>query len=403
MRRSIVFAATVAILGMIVLGAMFGHGAALISQKSDLAFWSGVLLITIVVLLAIGLGFYIETLIRAMVRHYIEEKFKHIQSETQKSNKEFVDFQPETKTGIPPKQETHGPTSRLTIVGVFLLVALLSACTNVPPGHVGIKVNNWGSAKGVEDFPLVTGVVIYNPITSSIFDWPTSVQTAIWTRSPTEGSKNNEEISYNSAEGLAFTADISLSYRLLPERVPHFYVQFRSDNMQSFTHGFLRNVARDAFNEVAAHYPSDELYGIKKEEVLVKARERINAATKDIGVIIEQFGYVGAPRPPQNVVEAINMKIKATQDAIRTENEVRSAKAEAQKAVAKAQGEAQSIVARSEGEAKANLVLQQSLTPQLLEWRRLTLTEQAIAKWDGKRPQVEGSGSGLLLNITPGK
>jgi regulator of protease activity HflC (stomatin/prohibitin superfamily) len=238
------------------------------------------------------------------------------------------------------KKDSHVPV----LIFIFLC-GVLAGCTNIPPGHVGIKVNNWGSAKGVEDFPLVTGVVLYNPITSTVFDWPTSVQTAIWTHSPTKGKKHNEEISYNSAEGLAFTADISLSYRLKPERVPHFYVQFRSDNMDSFTHGFLRNVARDAFNEVAAHFNADELYGTKKEEVLIKSRDRINAIVGDIGVIIEQFGYVGAPRPPQNVVDAINMKIKATQDAIRTENEVRSAKAEAQKSVAKAQGEAQSIIA----------------------------------------------------------
>jgi hypothetical protein len=49
------------------------------------------------------------------------------------------------------------------------------------------------------------------------------------------------------------------------------------------------------------------------------------------------------------------------------------------------------------------MILVQSLTPTLLEWRRLTLTEQAITKWDGKRPQVESAGAGLLLNITPGK
>jgi len=273
---------------------------------------------------------------------------------------------------------------------VIALAILIAGCTNVPPGYVGIRVNYWGSQKGVEDFPGTTGIQLYNPLSTSIFEFPTFVRTAIWTRSLHEGRKVNEEISYNSAEGLAFTADISLSYRLLPEKVPHFYVTFRSDHIDDFTHGFLRNVARDAFNEVASQYNADELYGTKKEKVLVEAKERINAKVGPIGVVIEQFGYIGAPRPPDNVVDAINGKIKATQDAIRTENEVRAAKAEAQKSIAKANGEAQ-----------ANQILTASLSPMLIQWRQLNLTQEAIQKWDGKRPMVEGGASGLLLNITP--
>src|SRR5437899_2944025 len=124
------------------------------------------------------------------------------------------------------------------------------------------------------------------------------------------------EIAFNSREGLVFNADISLSYFLRPERVPHFYVKFRTDDIATFTHGFMRNVARDAFNESAVKYNADEIYGDKKEALLTEVRGRINAQLAELGVIIEQFGFIGAPRPPQNVVDAINMKIKATQDAI---------------------------------------------------------------------------------------
>ena len=167
-------------------------------------------------------------------------------------------------------------------------------------------------------------------------------------------------------------------------------MKFRSDDLAQFTHTFLRNIAREAFNKAAARYNADDLYGAKKEEVLGKAREYVNAEVKDIGVVIEQFGYVGAPRPPDNVRQAIDAKIAAIQRSIQVENEVRAAKAEAQKNVAIAQGQAQ-----------ANQILAQSLSPTLIEWRRLGLTEQAIQKWDGRRPTVEGSGSGLLLNVTP--
>lgn len=296
------------------------------------------------------------------------------------------------KLGMWGRIQTMIKTTKLMMLALiaFALVPMVLGCTRVGPGYAGIKVNYAGSDRGVEDIPKVTGWVFYNPFASQVLEWPTFIQTAVWTKDKNEGSSNNEEISYNSNEGMVFTADISLSYRLLAEHVPSFYVKFRTDDLHKFTHGYLRNIARDAFNEAAAQYTADQLYGAKKEEVLIKAKDLLNKQVKEFGVVIEQFGYIGAPRPPDAVVEAINRKIEAIQHAIRTENEVRAAKAEAQKQIAKA-----------EGEATANERLARSLSESLIQWRSLEITQKAIDKWDGKRPMVEGSTGGLLLNITP--
>lgn len=279
-------------------------------------------------------------------------------------------------------------------LGVALLVAIGTVsmgCTRVDPGYAGIKIDYYGSNKGVQDIPIVTGVVWYNPISTSILQYPTFVQTAIWTKSPEEGSPKNEEVSFNSKEGLTITGDISLSYQVDPTSVPAFYVKFRSDDLNLFTHGYLHNIARDAFNEVAARYTVEEIYGQKKEELLTEVRNRVNSQVKDVGVSIQQFGFIGAPRLPETVVDSLNGKIKATQDAMRVQNQLVQTQAEAQKVVAKAQGE-----------AEANRILTSSITPTLLEWKRLENTSRAIEKWDGRRPMVEGMGSGgMLLNLNP--
>jgi hypothetical protein len=48
-----------------------------------------------------------------------------------------------------------------------------------------------------------------------------------------------------------------------------------------------------------------------------------------IGVVLDQFGFIGAPRPPENMQEAINAKQKSTHDPIRAENELRTARGSA--------------------------------------------------------------------------
>ena len=58
------------------------------------------------------------------------------------------------------------------IFRIVVLAGLLTGtgvCTKVEPGYVGIKVDNWGSQKGVQDYPLKTDMVIYNPLTEDMY------------------------------------------------------------------------------------------------------------------------------------------------------------------------------------------------------------------------------------------
>lgn len=273
----------------------------------------------------------------------------------------------------------------LTAFIVLPLVLGLGGCAQrVEPGHVGLKINLYGGNRGVADIPLVTGMVWYNPFTTSVYEYPTFVQTATWQRA----GDSNEEITFNSKEGLIISADISLSYQLAADKAPHFYVQFRSDDIGHFTHGFFRNVARDAFNEEASSYSVEELYSNRKEEFLSKVRGRVNTQLNAYGISLEQLGFIGAPRLPDNVMAALNSKIQAIQDAQRAQNRVQQSEAEARIAIAKARGEAES-----------NRILTMSLSPQLLQWRSLEIQQIAVGKWNGALPTYSGSGSVPFMQL----
>ncbi len=308
--------------------------------------------------------------------------------------------------------------ARLVVLGalVVAVLGLLMTCgtTRIGPGYVGIRVNLAGSTRGVEAAPAVTGWQFYNRWLTAIYEYPTFVQTAVWTREDTRQSPGNEEISFNSKEGMQITGDISLSYQLVADKVPAFFVEYRTDDLTTFTHGYLHNVARDLFNEVAGKYGVEEIYGPRKEEFTNEVRKRLNDRVNPKGVVIDQFGFIGAPRIPENVREALNAKVQATQDAMRAENQLREAQANARIAAAKAEGlklatiqeaegERQSKILRAQGEAEANRVLAASITQNLLEWRRLEISQQQVARWKGEVPQVQtGPGQGFLLQI-PGK
>ena len=85
---------------------------------------------------------------------------------------------------LTPARHGTDAVSRTTIRSLLVLVIAFSmiGCgyKRVPPGYVGIKVDLYGKDKGVEGMPLVTGAFWYNPLTTSILEYPTFVQTAIW-------------------------------------------------------------------------------------------------------------------------------------------------------------------------------------------------------------------------------
>jgi regulator of protease activity HflC (stomatin/prohibitin superfamily) len=262
---------------------------------------------------------------------------------------------------------------------------LLAACYKiVQPGRVGIVVKQSGSDRGVQDFPVKSGRVWFNPINEVVLTYPTYVQRAIWTASTQEGLPINDEISFQSSEGLRFTADVNVSYQLTAAQVPKFYVKFRSDDLTGFTHGFFRDAVRNAFR-ISTAYRAEEINGAKQTELIDRVLELLRQAMQPYGVDVLQLGFATPPRPPESVKQAIESKIAATQLAERAENEKRQAIAEAAKA---------EEIAR--GQADANDLLTKSLSPQLMQWKQLEILEQ---KWNGQFPQMAGSNSMPLLQL----
>jgi hypothetical protein len=64
----------------------------------------------------------------------------------------------------------------LGVIGFILLVVLFNSCERIDAGHVGVKVNQYGDNKGVDDVTAVTGMVFYNPLTTRIYEFPTFIQ-----------------------------------------------------------------------------------------------------------------------------------------------------------------------------------------------------------------------------------
>ena len=154
------------------------------------------------------------------------------------------------------------------IVFVLCAAALTGAgCTKVEPGYAGIRVNLYGSRRGVSSLPLVTGRVWYNPLTEEIYQFPTFMQNVVWTRTAYEGQPFDESFTANSREGVPFNFDVGVSYQIDADRVPAIFLKFRED-AHTLTTVYIRNQVRDAFSIEASKMAIMDIVGPGKPHLL---------------------------------------------------------------------------------------------------------------------------------------
>jgi regulator of protease activity HflC (stomatin/prohibitin superfamily) len=256
-------------------------------------------------------------------------------------------------------------------------VGALVACDYVPAGNVGVKVNLLGGDKGVDSEVLPVGRY-WLGMNEELYVFPVFMQNYVWTKDPTEGSENDESISFQTADGMTANADIGISYSIDPDKVSTIFQTYRR-GVDEITDTFLRNMVRDALVKQASNKPIEYVYGAGKAELIAAVQADVADQVADIGIKIDKIYWIGEIRLPEVVLNSINAKNAATQMAQQRQNEVAQAKAEADKKIEDARGTAESILRVAEAQSKANKILAESLTPEFVQY-------EALQKWDGKLP-----------------
>lgn len=287
----------------------------------------------------------------------------------------------------------------VTGLSILILIAFASI-TRIDASHVGVVVNLTGtrSVRGVADVPVVTGWVLFNPITKQVIEFPISVQNEVWTKAATEGSPVDQSITFSSVEGVNVNVDIGLGFHVDPSLAPHLFLRFYESNLHVIADGYVRNAIREAFNIVASKMTINDIYGRGKADLISKVEEMVSSKLSSDGFIIDQITINGALRLPPLVSNAINLSIAAKEDAIQEKNRIAEVMAEADQAREKAKGYADALDIRTAADERAYVTLR-DLNSLQLQKTSIDLQREAISKWDGKLPSVVG-GATPFIDIT---
>jgi regulator of protease activity HflC (stomatin/prohibitin superfamily) len=270
----------------------------------------------------------------------------------------------------------------LVILGLVVLSLVgVSSCERIDAGHVGVKVDMYGTGKGVNDVTEVTGWVFYNPISTKIYEFPTFIQHKEYV--------GDNSFIVNSKDGSEFSVSPIMNYSVQREKVPAIFAKYRR-SLEQIEEGFLKTAVYDAFRLATNKYTADDLIS-NRALFEIEVRKLLDNQLLAEGFVINQF--TSNLVYPNTFKKSIEAKNNAVQAALMAENKVKQAEAEAKIKIAKANGDAEALLANARAEAESNRLRQQTLTPMLLQ-------QQWIEKWKGNVPTTQlGANTQVLYGL----
>lgn len=253
--------------------------------------------------------------------------------------------------------------SALYILGGLVIVILLfGSYVTIPSGYRGIMTTFGAASQNV----LAPGLHFKLPFIQAIVKMNVQVQ------------KNQLTEHAASLDLQDVETTVATNWNINNDDASWIYQQIGMEDV--LNDRIIQPVVSNAIKAVVAHYNAEDLVE-KRDQVRGQIEDLIRKNLKpyhvnvDVdGVSITNFAF------SPDYENAIEQKQVAQQRAQQAEYELQQAKVEAERQIAQAQGQ-----------AEAQKLLQQTLTPQLIQ-------QQAIQKWDGHLPSVVG-GNGVMPMI----
>lgn len=216
-------------------------------------------------------------------------------------------------------------------VGIVIIALglVLSMIKQIDAGKVGVQTL-FGK---VQDNVLESGLHVINPLVEvHLFD----IQTQNYTMSAvnSEGQKEGDDaIRVLSSDGLEVTIDLSVLYKVNPEKAPYILQNIGEDYIEKI----VRPVSRTAIRDNAVNYQAVDLYSVKRQEFQDKINRTISESFSKRGLELQQI-LVRNISLPASVKASIESKINAEQDAQKMQFVLQKERQEADRKRVEAQG-----------------------------------------------------------------
>ena len=250
----------------------------------------------------------------------------------------------------------------LVVLGVILVILALTSMTTIDSGRAGVLYQKFGGGVVTEEAPLGEG-----------FHWVAPWNT-VFTYEVRQQSLD-QKMSVLSSNGLQIKLDATVWF--YPEYKN--LAKLHQEKGENYIQRLILPAIRSATRAVVGRYDPEQLYASKREtiqnEILAETRNILEDQFIDVKRILVRDIEI-----PQKIKEAIERKLNQEQQSLEYEFKLTKATKEAKR---------QKIEA--EGKARANEILNQSLTENILTEKGIQATVK-LSESNNSKVIVIGSG-----------
>ena len=207
------------------------------------------------------------------------------------------------------------------LIALLAVAVLATGCVVIEDGEVGVS-KSFGS---ISDEPVLQGVALQFPVVRTVTAWNIKLQ------------EIKETAQVPSSEGLIVGLDVSLLFRVVPDKAPQIRKTVGLNYREVLIIPYLRNAVRD----VVSGYQVKNIYAeAGRKEIAGKIQGFLSDNLDPRGVQVVDV-LLRDVKLPQRFRESIEAKLTAEQRVQQKQFELEQAQKDAEIEVARAKGAAQ--------------------------------------------------------------
>ena len=264
-------------------------------------------------------------------------------------------------------------SSGIVLGGILVLVAVAyGSFTIIQPGNVGVVFNRWsGALKTVGQ-----GVAWRIPWVTQVQSYPVALRTYTMVRRSAEGTvQGDDSLDLPTKEGQHIRQDISVTYNTSQEKAADVFRSFRGAEIGDIESTFIRRTIITTAQNAAGQMSLTDLISNQRGQLQGQIQDNLQHEMNKMGFVVDKVN-LGASHLPDAIEQQMQQKMAAQQQAQQAEYELQR----------------QQTLAKAKAQAEANKLLQEALTPLLIQ-------NKAIERWNGTLPQFTGGGAVPFLNL----
>ena len=271
------------------------------------------------------------------------------------------------------------------VVALFIVIAFFSSFTVIEPGYVGVIFNQMtGDLKAVPQ-----GLAFKIPFITTVQEYPIALRTYTMVQKANEGSSaTQDDIDLPTREGQHIKQDISVTYNTTGDKASEVFKSFKGADISEIETTFIRRLIITAAQNTAGQMSLTELISSQRNKLQSAIEVTLKIEMTKMGFTLDKVN-LGASHLPEAIEKQMQEKMAAQQKAQQSQYVLEQNQVMAKAAVAQATGEANAILVKAQAQAKANKLLQETLTPLLIENKK-------IEKWSGDVPYISGGGTPII-------